>query len=708
MPLPYPPARVDEVPTVCHGVAVADPYRWLNDPASEETRAWLAAQDRLLTAERAGWPDVAQWAERLTALLAAGHESPPTYRGDREFLTRRRAGEEHARLLVREPGTGPAGGADPGQAPAERVLLDPMALDPSGLTVLDSWQPSLEGDLLAYQVSTGGTEESQLSVMTVATGEVIDGPIDRARYSPIAWLPGGQAFYYVRRLDPAELPAGEEQYHRRVWLHRVGSPATADVEVMGAGQPMTSYFGVSVDPSGRWLIVAASDGTAPRTDVWIADLHASPPERPVFTEVMVGLDAQASVGVGRDGRLHVLTDLDAPRGRYAVADPTAPHHSTWQTVIAEQPDAVLSDVATLDDPATGRASLLASWTRHAVARLTLHDPDGTLIAEPTLPGLGAVGGFSERLDGGPRTWFTYTDFVTVGQVMAFDSRTGLVSVHALPPGQVSAPVVRASQVAFDSRDGTTVRMFILAGDERPDRPRPTILTGYGGFGISLVPAFSASILAWVEAGGVYAVANLRGGGEEGEQWHRDGMLGAKQNVFDDVLAAAQALIAAGWTTPGQLSIQGGSNGGLLVGAALTQRPDLFASVVCSAPLLDMVTYEQFGLGATWASEYGTAADPEQFAWLHAYSPYHRVQPGTRYPSVLFTVFAGDTRVDPLHARKMAAALQAATTGGPVLLRCETDVGHGARAVSRSVALAADTLAFTAATTGGEVRPAVTA
>jgi prolyl oligopeptidase len=293
-------------------------------------------------------------------------------------------------------------------------------------------------------------------------------------------------------------------------------------------------------------------------------------------------------------------------------------------------------------------------------------------------------------------------------VYRYDARSGEVSRWAQAPGAVEVPDVLTRQVTFTSRDGTEVRMLVISAgdgnqDGRPAHPRPAILYGYGGFGISMAPAYSASILAWVEAGGVYAVAALRGGGEEGEDWHRAGMREHKQSVFDDFHAAAEALIAGGWTTPEQLGISGGSNGGLLVGAALTQRPDLYRAVVCSAPLLDMVRYERFGLGQTWNDEFGTAADPVELRWLLGYSPYHQVRPGTRYPATLFTVFDNDTRVDPVHAWKMCAALQHATSAPwperPILLRREREVGHGARAVSRSVMLSADTLAFLAAQTG---------
>ena len=337
--------------------------------------------------------------------------------------------------------------------------------------------------------------------------------------------------------------------------------------------------------------------------------------------------------------------------------------------------------------------------------------------------LGTTGGISARPEGGHEAWFGYTDNTTPATVYRYDARSGEVSRWAQAPGAVEMPDVRTRQVSFASKDGTEVRMLVISaspgGDPplrfpgglppeppAPDQPRPAILYGYGGFGISMAPAYSASILAWVEAGGVYAIAALRGGGEEGEDWHRAGMREHKQAVFDDFHAAAEALIAGGWTTPGQLGISGGSNGGLLVGAALTQRPELYRAVVCSAPLLDMVRYERFGLGQTWNDEYGTAADPVELGWLLGYSPYHRVRPGTRYPATLFTVFDNDTRVDPVHAWKMCAALQHATSAPypdhPILLRREREVGHGARAVSRTVTLSADTLMFLAAQTGLEL------
>ena len=691
----YPDAERLDLVEQLHGHDVADPYRWLEDPDDPRTQAWSLAQDALFGGVRDTWSTRTSFRDRVQELLATGLITVPVWRGDRQFLMRRTAHDEHALLLTVDPdGT-------------ERVLIDPTVLDPSGGTTLDSWQPSKEGHLLAYQVSEGGTEESVVRVIDVVSGEVVDGPIDRARYSPIAWVPGAEGFYYVRRLAPDLLPEGEEQFHRRVWWHLLGSDPTDDVEIFGAGLDPMNYYSVSVSMDGRWLSISAASGTAPRNDLWVADLAGADRARPTLVEVQRDVDAQTSLHVGRDGRAYLSTDRDAPRGRLMVTTPGAWNYDQWTDLLSERDDAVLEGWAILDGPELGDDPvLLAAWTTHAVGEISVHDlATGRRLDSVALPGLGTVSGLSERPEGGHEAWFSYTDHATPNSVFRYDARDRSTASWATPPGVVDLPTISAEQVTCTSADGTTVRMFVLSPAQRPTSPGPTILSGYGGFGVPLTPGFSATVLAWIEAGGTYAVANLRGGSEEGEDWHRAGMRGAKQNVFDDFTATAEWLIEQGWTTPDQLVISGGSNGGLLVGAALTQRPDLFAGVICSAPLLDMLRYEHFGLGATWSDEYGTVADPEEFGWLLAYSPYHHVVDTTVYPAVLFTVFDGDTRVDPLHARKMAAALQHATAGdAPILVRREANVGHGNRAVSRSVELSADTLAFAAGITDLESAP----
>ncbi len=692
----YPPAPRLDLTEDLFGHRVADPYRWLEDAGSAETSQWLAAEEELWAAYRAELPDRDRFAGRVHELMQVGAVGVPAWRGTTRFYIRRDPGQEHGVLYVAD---------DAG----ERALIDPVAVDPSGRTTLDGWQPDKEGRLLAYQLSSGGDEESLLRVMDVASGELVDGPIDRCRYSGVAWLPGGKAFYYVRRLPPEAVPDGESQYHRRLYLHVVGTAPETDALVFGEGRDKTSYYGASVSRDGRWLTLWASIGTAPREDVWLADLSASDPDAPAapaFTPVTVGLDAQTSLRAGRDGRLYVFTDLDAPRGRICVADPAAPGPEGWRDLIPEDPSAVLRGFAILDnDDELTRPVLVVSRTRHAVSEVTVHDlATGSRLATLGLPGIGSVGGIAERPEGGHEAWFGYTDYTTPPVVLRYDATTGAVGTWATSPGSVSdPPAVRASQVTFQSADGTDVRMVLLEpGGEGTVRSgeKSTVLYGYGGFDISMTPGYSPSILAWVEAGGVYAIAALRGGSEEGEEWHRAGMLDRKQNVFDDFHAAASYLVASGVTSAERLAAWGGSNGGLLVGAALTQWPSLFSAVVCSAPLLDMVRYERFGLGETWNTEYGSASSATELPWLLGYSPYHRVADGVAYPAVLFTVFTNDTRVHPLHAYKMCAALQHATSSSrPVLLRAEGQVGHGQRAVSLAAALAGDCLAFAAKETG---------
>ncbi|MEY2798064.1 MAG: hypothetical protein RIS22_330 [Actinomycetota bacterium] len=693
----YPPARRDSTSELHFGRMVADPYRWLEPGDSDDVREWSMAQEGLWQSQISELSGRNYWSERLRQLLGAGYRSTPSWRGTREFFIRRSAAEELGILYTRKDSESEI-----------EVLIDPLAINPGGTTTLDSWQPSKEGDLLAYQLSTGGTEESTLYVMDVETHEVIDGPIDRARYSPIAWLPGGKAFYYVRRLAPELLKEEERAYHRRVYFHIVGTNPDSDVEIFGSGLEMTNYYGVSLSMDGRWLTLSASAGTEPRNDLWLADLHTSSPSAPKFILIQSAeSDAQTSLEPLRDGRILIGTNFDAPRGRICISSPTTllsvGESAEWRDLVPEDPEAVLGGWAVLDGPLMPASMLLVLWNRHTVSEITVHSLEtGERQSTIPLPGLGTITGIAVRPEGGHEAWFGYTDHVTPPTIYSFDGRTLEVKKYADPPGVVTPPKVFAQLITYTSFDDTQVRMFILSSQESADTPRPTVLYGYGGFGVGLNPTFSATALAWVEAGGVWAVANIRGGDEEGEEWHRQGMRGEKQNVFDDFIYAAHYLINSGWTSPEHLAIEGGSNGGLLVGAALTQRPDLFAAVVCSAPLLDMIRYELHGLGATWSDEYGSAAIEEEFEWLIGYSPYHQVREGENYPATLFTVFEGDTRVDPLHARKMCAALQHAQSkedSRPILIRAERNVGHGARSLSRTIDLSADSLAFLSKWTG---------
>ncbi|MGI5128860.1 prolyl oligopeptidase family serine peptidase [Pseudonocardia sp. CA-107938] len=691
----YPDApRLDLVDEL-HGHRVPDPYRWLEDPDDLRTKSWSQAQDELAAARLAALPGRAGLTATLERLTATGSVSAPSWKAGRRFVTRREPDQDHAVLHVVEPdGT-------------QRPLVDPMALDPTGRTTLDGGVVDREGRLLAYQLSFGGDENSVLHVMDVDTGEQVEEPIDRCRYSAVVWLDSTE-FLYVRTVAEHEAPPGEQMFHRRIWRHRVGTPTREDVLVDGPGLYTDhTYYGLHLSHDGRWLVVSANVGTARRDSVWIAELTPGAPVPPL-TPVLTQADGvRATVWVERDRRLYVRTTDGAPRWRLAVTDPRTPGREHWRELVAEDPGANLDAVRYLEVPGAEPLLVLAR-SRHAVGELALHGLDGSPRGTVALPGPGSLTGLSvadartpERFG---QLWFGWTDFVTPTEVHRFDAATGEVVREATAPGAVTVPAVRSEQRTFTSRDGTTVRMFVLSPAHTG--PVPTLMTGYGGFALSREPAYSSAALAWVEAGGAYVVVSLRGGSEEGEEWHRAGNRGNKQNVFDDFHAAAESLVAAGTTTPEQLAILGGSNGGLLVGAALTQRPELYRAVVCSAPLLDMVRYEEFSLGRTWNDEYGTAADPGELEWLLSYSPYHHVQDGTAYPAVLFTVFDADSRVDPCHARKMCAALQHATAGDPdtrpVLLRRETDVGHGARSVSRTVALSVDQLAFLAAHTGLEL------
>ena len=688
----YPPAERADTVDELHGRRVADPYRWLEDPADPRTESWSKSQDELARTWLEELPGRAETGERLRSLLSAGSVSAPVWRAGRAFFTRRDPGQEFPVLYLRESDG------------SERPLLDVTTIDPSGLTTLDSWSPSLEGERLAYQISVGGDEESLLYVLDVTTGEQLEGPIDRCRYSSISWLPGGAEFCYVRRLPPEAVPDGEEQFHRRVWRHLIGRHPDDDELIHGDGLDHTFYYGTGVSRDGRWLLVGGSPGTAPRDSVWIADLTTGGELRQI---VDISADVEVSAWVERDGRLYVLTTLGADRWRLCVADPEEPEPQNWTELIPEEPDSVLEAVRWFDD-GTDDPKLVVLRTRHAVSELTLHDPvTGERTADVPLPGTGQITALTtldEDTDGdADRLWIGWTDFATPPCVHVYSRAEGRTRIAERAPGAVDLPEVHTSQVTYTSKDGTAVRMFVLAPAREPDHPRPAMLTGYGGFSLSMEPGYSTIALSWVAAGGVWAEPSLRGGGEEGQQWHRAGMRESKQNVFDDFHAAAEHLIETGWTTPGQLAITGGSNGGLLVGAALTQRPELYRAVVCSAPLLDMVRYEKFLLGRTWNDEYGTAEDPEELDWLLSYSPYHAVTEGTAYPAVLLTVYESDTRVDPNHARKMCAALQHATSSDPaqrpVLLRRETEVGHSARSVSRTVGLATDQIAFLAEATG---------
>ncbi|WP_433431128.1 prolyl oligopeptidase family serine peptidase [Nonomuraea sp. CA-141351] len=687
MPVRYPSAPRSNQRDLLHGMAVADPYRWLEDALDNRTRNWQTGQRELYLRCREQWSHRTEWSSLLAELAGNDSTSAPALRGPRTFSTRMTKNSEHATLYVSE------GGAD-------RVLVDPLEIDPTGDTVLEAWNPSLEGELMAYQLSSQGTENCVLLVRDVATGTVVDGPIDRVRRTSVAWLPGGASFYYVRRMPP-ELHPGEELYHRRIYLHRLGTDATEDVLIFGAGRAAAQFYTAAVTPDGRWLTVSAAAGTSPHNDLWLADLWLSDPARPALRPVQVGDAARTHTrivpGTSGGDTMWLRTTLAAPRGRVVSTTPGDPGQATWRTIIPERRDAVLQDFVPLTDDRLPHPVALVSWSRHAVSEITLHDlRDGRELGQVKLPGNGSAGPFHTPPAPGHEAWFSYSDHTTPRTVLHFDALDERLRTWfpGTSPRDDDHGEVRVTVETATSHDGTPIRVFIISPTGTPDRPRPAILTGYGGFGASMSPVYSPDVLAWVRAGGVFAISCLRGGGEEGAWWHRAGMGRNKQRVFDDFDAVTDHLIRQGWTTHRRLGIVGNSNGGLLVAAAVTQHPEKYAAAVCLAPLTDMVRYERSGMGPSWRSEFGTADDPDDFSALLAYSPYHNVRERAAYPPVLVGAFEGDSRVDPAHARKFTAALQYASTGtGPVVLRVEHHVGHGGRATSRLVGLHTDVLAF---------------
>lgn len=675
-------------------MTIPDPFRWLEDAGSAATASWLDWHEASYESRATGWQRDS-WRAAVSHLDAADVVLRPSPRGKRLFFRVQHADAEQPLLLLREDGR-------------DRVLFDPLTFDESGASILEKWDVSPDGDLIACQVSERGLEDTALYIVDVESARVVDGPISRLRRSAIAWLPDGRGFYYVRRLAP-ELHPGEENYHRRVYHHEIGADPAGDALVYGEPDEKTAFYSLDLSADGRTLAVTVTIGSSRSTRIWLADVTGPAARAPEFRALTDADDVRSEVcfptlrrSSGLAGNaLWLLTDAKAPRGRIVEvrADGGAGSEAAsadWREVVPERQDAVLEDVAALDSPDPARHLLLVLWKRHAVAEMTVHDADtGTLVHVVDLPGQGAVGPMVTGPEGGTEAWFAFTSFTQPMRVLRYDAASGAVDapLTVQETSAVSVPV-ESRLVPFASADGTTVRMFVLSATGAPDRPRPTILTGYGGFGVSMEPCFQPHALAWVLAGGVYAIACLRGGAEEGEDWHRAGMRGLKTNVFADFEAAAATLVRQGWTSPDRLAVTGGSNGGLLVAAALTRFPERFAAVVCSDALLDMARFDRFGLGPSWVPEYGSPAEPEQLEALLSYSPYHNVHDGRSYPPVLFTAGVTDTRVDPLHTRKMLARLEQAGSGtGPFLLRLEHDVGHGARSRSQFVNLLGDQLAF---------------
>jgi prolyl oligopeptidase len=657
-----------------HGVEIVDPYLWLEDGESERVRRWTEEQNAWTRAHLDALPKREEIKRRLGELLSIGNISSPVPRKGRYFYTRREGQQNQPILYVRD-----------GLHGRDRVLIDPNGLSPDGTVALDWWYPSPDGKLLAYGLSRNGDERSTLYILDVDTGRNLTEAIPNTRAASVAWLPDSSGFFYTRFPAPGSVPKGEENYHRRVFLHKLGTDPTKDEEIYRREERPSEWPSVELSRDGRWLLISVGRGWA-ANDLYIRDLRR---EDARLIPVAEGREAIFDGAVIGD-KLYIRTTEGAPHGRILVVDAANPRRDAWREVVPE------SAAATIESFAIIGGKIFVNRLERASSRLSVYTLDGKLEDELKLPTLGSIGGVTGEEDG-TEAFFGFSSFAFPPTVYRYDLRGKRTnrweSVEA--PG-VDPRSVEVKQVFYPSKDGTRVSLFLVyRKDLRFDGDRPTLLYGYGGFNISLTPSFNRGLYLWLEHGGVYAVANLRGGGEYGEEWHRAGMLERKQNVFDDFIAAAEYLIRERVTNPKRLAIQGGSNGGLLVAAALTQRPDLFRAVVCQVPLTDMLRYHRFLIAKLWIPEYGSADDPQQFKYLYAYSPYHRVRKGERYPATLITTAESDTRVDPLHARKFAAALQAANASeNPILLRVETKAGHGAgKPLSKQLEEATDIWSF---------------
>ena len=649
-----PPTRQDNVREVLHGVAIVDPYRWLEDQASPETRAWIEAQNRYTLGVLDGAPGRGAIRDRLNALSRYDVQGLPLARGGRYFLLKRRVQDDLAILYVRQ-----------GRSSPDEVLLDPHPLSPDRTTDVSLEDVSGDGRVLVYGVRRGGEDETELRVREVKTHKDLPDVLPRALYRGVSLKADGSGFYYALQSRETGI---------RIRYHGLGTSTSHDREVFGGGYEPSAWIGARVSENGRHVLFDVQYGWA-RNELFVQDLAAAGAIKPVVT----GLDAHFKADFGGD-RLIVLTDWQAPNGRIVEVDPRDPAPAHWREIVPSAADAIQSFTL-----AGGK--LVVHYLHDVTSRLALFSLDGKDRGALALPGPGTVSGIEGRWESG-EVFFDFTSYTLPRATYRADLAAGAVEPFWRPRVPFDPEAFETRQVWFPSKDGTRVPMFVVHRKGLAvDGQRPTLLYGYGGFNVSITPHWSAFVAWWLEQGGVYAVATLRGGAEFGEAWHRAGMLEKKQNVFDDFVAASEWLIANRYTSASRLAIQGVSNGGLLVAAALTQRPDLYRAVLCGFPDLDMVGYYRFPNNNPPALlEYGDASKPEQFPFLYAYSPYQRVTRGIRYPAVLFTTGDADTRVPPLQARKMTARLQAATTSGwPVLLLYDTKAGHaGGRPIGKIV------------------------
>jgi prolyl oligopeptidase len=679
-PFAAPPVRRQEVFDDYHGTQVEDPYRWLEDPVADQTRAFVAAQNTASRAFLDAVPARAAIRARLEELWNYPRRSAPMHYGKHWFWTANDGLQNQSVWYVDDSPTGPG-----------RLLLDPNTLHADGAVSLAGFQPSDDGSLVAYAIARGGSDWQEWHVLDTATQHTLPDTLQWAKFTGAAWTADGRGFFYQRFPAPTE---GEERQAAnrtpQVCYHRIGTPQGEDLVVYERPDQPEWGFDAEVTESGRFLVVNVWAGSSTHNRIVFADLTQEGwPVHPLRMEGDASYDF-----LGHDGdQFWFRTDKDAPRGRIVAIDRREPDAAA-RTLVAEQRD-------TLEGATVRGGHFVCIRLADASHRIAVHTPDGAHVRDLQLPALGSVGGFTGRV-ADPDCYFVFQSFAHAPTILRHDFTSGATEIHRPSAIRFDPSGIVTTRQFLQSADGTRLCLFLVHKQGlRLDGGNPTYLIGYGGFNASMTPGFSVATLAWLERGGVLAQAVLRGGGEYGEDWHRAGMLGNKQNVFDDFAACARYLTRNGYARPDRLAIGGASNGGLLVGALLTQHPELFGAAIPEAGVLDMLRFHQFTIGWAWVPEYGSSADPEQFQWLFRYSPLHRVQPGTSYPPTMVMTGDHDDRVLPGHSFKFAAALQHAQGGSaPVLLRVETDTGHGAGTpTQKQIDEAADRWAFLTAVLG---------
>jgi prolyl oligopeptidase len=686
--LEYPSTKkVDQTDTYA-GVVVADPYRWLEADVreSDEVRAWVTAQNRVTFSYLETLPHRAAIRKQLEDVWDYEKYTLPTRKGGRYFFRKNDGLQNQSVLYTQES-----------LDEAPRVLIDPNTWSKDGTIALTSFVPSRDGRYLAYGTAEAGSDWVVWRVMDVADGTILPDEIRWVKFNQPAWAPDGKGLFYARYPAPARGEAFQTlNKDQRVFYHRLGTPQDEDVLVhYTPGQPAWTY-GASVTEDGRYLVISVSKGSGRQNRIYYKDL-----ESPYAMTVPLIEDFESEYGfVGNDGPVfYFRTELNAPRRRLIAIDLREPAREKWTEIIPQTAD-LLADVNYIGGRFVGR------YLKDASSAVQIFTREGKKVSDVDLGGVGSASGFNGD-PSDPETFFSFESYNVAPSIYRYDVATGerrllfRSNVAGLDPQKFEV-----KQVFYQSNDGTRVPMFIAHRKGlRLNGTNPTLLYGYGGFNVPQTPRFSASRLVWMQMGGVLAVANLRGGGEYGSEWHRAGTKLQKQNVFDDFIAAAEYLIAKRYTTPRRLAIQGGSNGGLLVGAAMTQRPELFAAALPAVGVMDMLRYHLFTAGRFWVDDYGSSDRPDEFQALYAYSPYHNLKKGTRYPATLVTTADTDDRVVPGHSFKFAAALQEAHSGDtPVLIRIETRAGHGAgKPTEKQIEEAADVWSFLAANLGMNVK-----